>query len=177
MVGELQNSPEIFYTSRNGGHWVFTRHDDIAHGYEAFADFSNRQAITEARPFLLPPDEYDPPLHTDFRLLVARFFTPKAVGELAVKARTLTIELIEKFQHRGECEFIAEFAQMLPIGIFMDMVALPDSDRLMLISVVDDMVRGTTPGDSRAGLPAISTITSPRWSPSAGQTRGATLAA
>jgi hypothetical protein len=37
----------------------------------------------------------------------------------------LTVELIEGFAGKGECEFIGEFAKMLPIVIFLRLVDLP----------------------------------------------------
>jgi cytochrome P450 len=153
--GRLHQEPDIFYTPRNGGHWVLTRYEDIAHAYDAFGDFSNTQKLTESRPFLMPPDEYDPPLHSDFRLLLAPFFTPKATRELGEKARRMTVELIEGFRAKGECEFIGDFAQMLPIGIFMDMVALPHSDRLLLVGLADAMTRGLTPEACAQGFQGL----------------------
>jgi cytochrome P450 len=62
----------------------------------------------------------------------------------------LTIELIEGFKARGECEFISEFAQHLPIAIFMKIVDLPDSDRAMLTHWAEIAMRGET-DEARVG--------------------------
>lgn len=151
---ELHDGPDIFYTPRHGGHWVLTRHDDISHVLETWQSFSSRHQTIPAggTPMQLPPIELDPPLHTDFRRLLAPFFTPKAIGDLEIKARKLTIELIEKFEHKGECDFVAEFALAMPIGIFMGLVDLPESDRLQLIACAELMVRGVDEAERAKGF-------------------------
>ncbi len=149
----LGDAPDIFWTPLNGGHWVFTRHADMDAILSTPADFSSRtQAIPKTeKPFLLPPLEYDPPQHTDYRRLLAPFFAPKAMAELERRAHTLTTSLIDGFIERGECEFISEYALVMPIGIFMGLVDLPDSDRLYLIGCADAMTRGT-PEKKTAGF-------------------------
>ena len=151
---KLHACPDIFYTPRHGGHWVLTRHADIASVLANYTDFSSRHQTVPAagKPIALPPIEYDPPLHTDFRRLLAPFFTPKAIGDLEVKARKLTIDLIASFQSRGECDFVAEFALAMPIGIFLSLVDLPSEDRLFLLDCAEDMVRGSTPDQQMAGF-------------------------
>jgi cytochrome P450 len=78
----LHDGPEIFFTPRHGGHWVTTRHDDIAHVFENWDVFSSQQMTVPkgTHQFPSPPIMYDPPLHTDFRRLLAPFFTPKSAN-------------------------------------------------------------------------------------------------
>lgn len=149
----LGNAPDVFWTPFNGGHWVLTRHADMATVLATPADFSSRtQAVPKTeKPFLLPPLEYDPPAHTDYRRLLAPFFGAKAMGELERRAHALTVSLIDGFIDNGGCEFISEYALVMPIGIFMSMVDLPDSDRLYLIGCADKMVRGS-PEEKTAGF-------------------------
>ena len=52
-----------------------------------------------------------------YRSLFAPALSPKAVAPLGENARALAVELIEGFRVRGECEFVSEFAQHLPIGL------------------------------------------------------------
>lgn len=139
--------PDIFWTPRNGGHWVAARGEDI---YEIFKDaqrFSSRQLVVPRHrnpPSPLPPIMLDPPEQAKYRSLFAPALSPKAVSPLGEGARALAIELIEGFYARGECEFVGEFAQHLPIGIFMRMVDVPTADRDMLLEWADQQVRPTS---------------------------------
>ena len=148
--------PDIFWTPRNGGHWIATRGDDIYHILKDYDHFSSKQLtvpLVEHAP--MAPIFYDPPQHTAYRAIIAPAFTPQAVGDLEAQARSTAISLIEGFKARGECEFVTEFAQHLPIGIFMKLAALPESDREMLLGLADRMVR---PGSAEDKLSAYGAI-------------------
>lgn len=151
---KLHDGPDIFFTPRHGGHWVTTRHDDISHVLENYDSFSSQQMTVPkgTHQFPSPPIMYDPPLHTDFRKLLAPFFTPKSIGNLETKARDLSIDLIEQVASRGSCEFISEISLAMPIGIFLGLVDLPDSDRLELLSYAEKLVRGRTPEEQAEGF-------------------------
>ncbi len=143
----LHDKPEIFWTPRNGGHWVATRGEDIRHILEDYETFSSRFVFVPAardRPPSIPL-EIDPPDHEKYRRLVIPAFTPPAIAALTEEARNLAISLIEGFQDRGECEFMSEFAQQLPMIIFLKMAGLPLEHREMLVSWVSTGVR---PGDA-----------------------------
>ena len=151
---DLLAGPEIFFTPRHGGHWVTTRHDDIAHVLENWETFSSQQMTVPkgTHQFPSPPIMYDPPLHTDFRRLLAPFFTPKSIGELEAKASDLSVRLIEQVVARGSCEFVSELSLAMPIGIFLGLVDLPDADRLELLSYAEKMVRGKTHEEQAEGF-------------------------
>lgn len=141
-----EGRPDIFWTPRNGGHWVVTRGEDM---YGFFADHEHFSSRTLTVPKLehqpLYPIFADPPEHAAYRALIAPAFSPKAVAGLESKARALAIELAEDIAPRRECEFIADFAQHLPIEVFMGIVDLPAEDRTMLLGWADAMVRPDTP--------------------------------
>ncbi|UXJ50145.1 cytochrome P450 [Pseudomonas citronellolis] len=141
---KLHDGPDIFWTPRNGGHWVVTRADDINEvfkDYECFTSSMTNSIPVEKRPFPFPPVHFDPPQHTDYRNLLIPSFVPKAVSDLERKARQLTVDLIESFIDRGECEFYGDFALQMPIGIFLGLVDLPDTDRPYLLELADIVVR------------------------------------
>jgi cytochrome P450 len=147
------NVPEVFWTPRNGGHWVVTRSVEITRILNEYQTFSSR-TIQAPKPVGRPPLkplQVDPPEHIKYRNLLASALSPKAVTVLAETARTMTIDLIEGFKARGECEFIGEFAQHLPIAIFMKIVDLPEEDRIPLTSWSDAAMRGKTQEERDAG--------------------------
>lgn len=139
--------PDIFWTPRNGGHWVITRGEDMYGFFADYEHFSSNKLVVpnHANAIHLYPIHADPPQHTAYRALIAPAFSPKAVAALETKARALAIKLIEELKPRGGCEFIADFAQHLPIEVFMGIVDLPTGDRKMLLGWADSMVRPETP--------------------------------
>jgi cytochrome P450 len=143
----LHDKPEVFWTPRNGGHWVATRGEDIREILTDHETFSSRHVFVPATPDRPPsvPLEIDPPDHEKYRRLIMPAFSPPAVAAWADEARALAVSLIEGFHERGECEFMADFAQQLPMIIFLRMAGLPLEHREMLVSWVSAGVR---PGDS-----------------------------
>src|SRR6476620_329997 len=80
----LQQGPRIFFTPRNGGHWVATRAEDIEAMFLDHATFSSREATIppEGKPVHLPLLEVDPPDHAAWRQLLVPLFSPKAIGAM-----------------------------------------------------------------------------------------------
>jgi len=79
VVRHLRQMPDVFWTPRNGGHWVVTRAADIEYVQKHADPFSMRSISLpdEGRPRVLPI-EMDPPEHTKYRTLINSFFTPRA---------------------------------------------------------------------------------------------------
>lgn len=146
--------PDVFWSPRYGGHWVTARANTTRDVLTRHEDFSSSKLVVirdlnPDPPFA--PLQIDPPDHTLYRNLLMKAFSPQAVSVLGEDARKLAIELIEGFKARGECEFIGDFASHLPIRIFMTMVDLPESDRPELLRIADQLVRGHTVEDHKAG--------------------------
>lgn len=141
---KLHSGPDIVWAPYHGGHWIFTRHEDIDFAQRNHDPFSMRDVTMPAntRPTRLLPLEADPPEHTPFRAILNPWFSPKRIGELKDFTRELAIELIEGFKRRGECEFMADFALILPIAIFMRLTDLPMSDREHLLRLAQMSTRG-----------------------------------
>ena len=67
----------------------------------------------------------DPPDHTTYRALINPWFSPKAVAALEPKAASSRSSLIDELKPRGRCDFVTDFAQHLPIQVFMSIVDVP----------------------------------------------------
>lgn len=160
---KLRNEPDFFWTPHHGGHWVATRFEDIEYMFRNYEEFSSHiQALPkEGVPYVLPPIQLDPPQHTGFRKLLAPFFTPKMIGDLGEKARAITVDLIEGFYFKGQCEFVADFALHMPIGIFMSLVDVPAKDRLPLLEIAEKAVRGKNASDQMEAFAATAAYLAP----------------
>lgn len=137
--------PEVFWTPRQGGHWVLTRGEDI---YRTFANneyFSSEKGLTvpksTAPAIPLYPIYLDPPTHTKYRALLNPWFSPKSVAALEERARVVAKRLVKEIKPRGKCDFVTDFAQHLPIQVFMSIVNVPSADREKLLQWADGMVR------------------------------------
>lgn len=142
LRNQLADKPEIFWTPHNGGHWVITRGEDM------LAILPDPQRFSSAVVFLprqprprFVPLELDPPEHAAYRAVISPGFTPKTIAGWSERARSLAVSLIEGFQGRRRCEFVAEFSQHLPIIVFLNMANLPLEDREMLLRWANTGVR------------------------------------
>lgn len=141
----LQQSglPDIIWTPRNGGHWLPLRGADIHHIFKDWEQFSSRVKSVPKEQYegtVLKPINQDPPEHGKYRALIQPWFSMPAIRKLEDEVRELSVRLIEGFRPSGGCDFVRDFAQHLPIGIFMSMVDLPESDRLPLLHLVDQVI-------------------------------------
>ena len=134
---------DIFWTPRYGGHWVATRAREIEiMQKDDGSTFSHEiTSLPREHAFPLYPLSLDPPRHGHFRRLIMPTFMPRAVAALEEKARAHAVAAIETFVDRRQCEFVGEFAGVLPIAVFLGMVDLPWADREMLVGWTETMVR------------------------------------
>lgn len=143
----LYEGPPVFYTPRNGGHWVISGYAnvfDALHDWESFS--SEEQHIPRpAEPQLQQiPVMMDPPEHTAFRRLIAPLLSPKAVGALEANTRSLARDLIDGFIDRGKCEFVNEFAAPVPVTIFLRLMDLPLENLVEFRKWTDAFFRANT---------------------------------
>jgi cytochrome P450 len=60
---------------------------------------------------------------------------------LTERARAVAIELIETLAPQGHCEFVGDFAKVLPVVVFLGMLDLPEEDRSILLPLADTVIR------------------------------------
>ena len=143
----LQDSglPDIVWTPRNGGHWIVLRGRLVEQVLSDYEKFSNHTVLvpkdTAGEAYRLLPLSLDPPAHAPFRKLLSAGLSPQAVHGVESTIRELAIGLIEGFKANGRCNFTTDFAELLPIRIFMQIVDLPESDTPKLKHLADQFTR------------------------------------
>jgi cytochrome P450 len=148
-ISRLHNGPGIIWaTDASYGRpgWVATRNDLIS---EVFIDHEHFSA---ERPGMiadllgvnlrLNPIEIDPPAHHGFRRILNPFFTPKAVSSLDEPVRQACQQLIGKFEDKGGCEFIGDFAAPFPSYVFLDVMGMPHEKLPDFIKWENALMRG-----------------------------------
>lgn len=132
LIPKLHEGPDIFWGTNifpgPSGGWVLRRQEDLIKIYENTTDFIKKgngeysSMIGESWDVI--PTELDPPKHTAFRRALEPVFSPKNMAALKDKVANRADELIDKFKHKGQVEFIKEFATPYPCTIVLDLLGL-----------------------------------------------------
>lgn len=78
------------------------------------------------------PLQQDGPEHKAFRMAVMKGFASRYVVALEPRVAEIARELIDAVKPRGACDFVAEFAEILPLNIFLSLIDVPLEDRVRL---------------------------------------------
>jgi cytochrome P450 len=150
--------PELFYSPALGGHWVIARAELLAEAWSR-PDLFSAESVSVPKidsPFRLIPNNLDPPEHRPYQQIFTRqMFAPRIIEALSNDFRELTRKRIDDFVGRGRCDFNAEYAQPLPVQIFLQMIGVPHSRRSEFDASVERVFRGTTPEVVFAGITEI----------------------
>jgi cytochrome P450 len=125
----IASSPRVFFTPRNGGHWVVTGRDEafqVAKNTEVFSSRKMALPPLEDEPVQIPIN-LDPPVHASYRMVLNVAFAPKPIAELEDSIRELTNQLIDEVIEEGGCEFVQAVAEPLPVAVFLKMMGIPFS--------------------------------------------------
>lgn len=152
-----RGAPEIFYTPRNGGHWVFLDYADIVEAYRDYSVFSTYQTpVPPIEPFpVVQPQGVDPPEHNTFRRLLAPMFTPIAVRGMTDELQRRAAALIEPIESRDSCDFIGEFADRFPTGTFLYLFGLPEERLDEFLALANTFLRSTDPAKRAENITEI----------------------
>lgn len=133
-----KNVPPIFWTPRQGGHWILAGHSavfDASRDTDMFSNailsFDDIQALVASmpegspKPMIPAPITYDPPHHAVYRSPLQKAFSPKVMAESKDTIRNLAIDLIDAVKDKGRCEFIADVAEPMPVVFFLKIFGLP----------------------------------------------------
>ncbi len=134
----IRSAPSVFWTPRNGGHWMIIGHEAVFNASRDYDKFSSEfvpQSQIKAMLAAMPPGSpqipqplpinIDPPDHTKYRKPLQGAFSPKAMMALKDDIRSLAAELVERIKPKGHAEFMSEVAEPLPVQVFLKMFGLP----------------------------------------------------
>ena len=126
VVGDLEDD-----------YWVLSRHADVWAAARDHETFSSAQGLTvnygeleliglQDNP---PMVMQDPPVHTEFRKLVSRGFTPRQVEVVEPAVREFVVERIERLRAAGGGDIVAELFKPLPSMVVAHYLGVPEADR------------------------------------------------
>jgi len=136
-----------------GPFWAVTGYDDVVTVNRDNATFSSAERLV----FMWDPNiagleqqrllmlNMDPPMHTRYRRLINKGFTPRMVSELESTMRKRTREIIDRVAERGECDFVVDVASELPLQVIADLMGVPQEDRHKLFDWSNRMIGADDP--------------------------------
>src|SRR3954470_10903145 len=105
LFRELRHEAPVFWHERPGerGFWVLTRYPDVVtvnRDWETFSSWRGTALLNDAVEETLEQQRLmmlkkDPPMHTRYRLLVNKGFTPRMVNKLEETMRQRTNDIID----------------------------------------------------------------------------------
>src|SRR5579875_1023368 len=118
-------------------YYVLSRHADVWAAARDHETFSSAQGLTvnygeleliglQDNP---PMVMQDPPVHTQFRKLVSRGFTPRQVEAVEPKVREFVVQRIERLRAAGGGDIVAELFKPLPSMVVAHYLGVPEEDR------------------------------------------------
>ena len=118
-------------------YYVLSRHADVWSAARDHETFSSAQGLTvNYRDLELiglrnnpPMVMQDPPVHTEFRKLVSRGFTPRQVEAVEPTVRDFIVERIEKLRANGGGDIVTELFKPLPSMVVAHYLGVPEEDR------------------------------------------------
>jgi len=116
----------------DAGFWALTRHadvlevsrraDDFCSGDGGTQIFDQPEQLREYRGSII---DMDNPEHARLRKIVSRGFTHQSLGPLRGEIDATAREIIREMPQGGECDFVTEFAALLPLRVISNMLGVP----------------------------------------------------
>jgi cytochrome P450 len=130
----IKEAPPVFWTPRNGGHWMITSFDAVSRAARDPESFSSvlvppeRLAHLPAdmpTPMTAIPANVDPPLHGLYRAPINPSFSVGTMSSLKGQIRHLAADLIERVRPAGQCELLGDITEPLSVQMFLKLYGLP----------------------------------------------------
>ena len=135
------------------GFWAVTRYEDCVTVNRDYERFSS--AVRGTMPFEMPDEDVaqqglmmlnmDPPLHTRYRRLVNKGFTPRMVRELEANIHRVTDAIIDQVIEKGEADFVTDLSAELPLQVIAELLGVPRDDRHRMFEWSNRMVGNEDP--------------------------------
>ncbi|WP_329791959.1 cytochrome P450 [Lentzea sp. DG1S-22] len=135
-------NPVFWHESRWNcpGFWVISRHADVLAAYlDATKLSSARGTVLDV--LMRGGDSAggrmlavtDRPRHRELRNLMLRAFSPRVLGEVALRVQRRADELVDRVTRSGSFDFATEVAEHIPMSTICDLLSIPSADRSDLL--------------------------------------------
>ncbi len=162
---ELRASEPIWWNAQapgtgggfnDGGYWAITKHKDVKEvslRNDVFSSYENcviprfnndiaREDIDLQRVVML---NMDPPQHTRLRRIIARGFTPRAIGRIRDELNERAQNIAKAAAAAGSGDFVEQVACELPLQAIAGLLGVPQEDRDKLFRWSNEMTGNDDP--------------------------------
>jgi len=148
------NDPVFFWEETDGiPFWAITKHEDIVKiGKQPKKFISGPTLVVSHEPPRennFPPTliQLDPPKHHDYRKMISKRFTPRALERFHHDIDEIGREIVDKLvqNDEGECDFVTEISAPLPIAVIAWMLGLPKEDWPLLFDWTNRIIGAQDP--------------------------------
>jgi len=139
------------------GFWVITRHADVCAvgkdartfssdqergGVVGLEDVPGQEEFVGAGKLMLT---MDPPDHTRYRKLVNKGFTPRMIGQLEPRIRSICERIVDDVVERGGCDFVVDVAAEITLQAIAELIGVPVDDRHKIFDWSNRMIGSEDP--------------------------------
>jgi len=141
--------PAYWHEETDGpGFWAITRHEDcvtVNRDAQRFSSYRKGTFLWETPEAQLEEQRLmmvtmDPPLHTRYRRLVNKGFTPRMIGELQQSIHNVADEIIDGICGSGSADFVIDVAAELPLVVLAELLGVPSEDRSKMFDWSNRMI-------------------------------------
>ena len=154
-LAHLRRHDPVHWQDEAGGpgFWAVTKYHDCVTVNRDYERFSS--AARGTMPFEMPDEDIaqqglmmlnmDPPLHTRYRRLVNKGFTPRIVRDLEQSIHDATDAIIDQVIEKGEADFVTDISAELPLQVIAELLGVPADDRHRMFEWSNRMVGNEDP--------------------------------
>jgi cholest-4-en-3-one 26-monooxygenase len=154
-LAHLRRTDPVHWQDEPGGpgYWAVTRYEDCVTVNRDFERFSS--AAKGTMPFEMAEEEIaqqglmmlnmDPPLHTRYRRLVNKGFTPRTVRDLEESIHRAADNIIDGVIESGSADFVTDLSAELPLQVIAELLGVPQEDRHKMFDWSNRMVGNADP--------------------------------
>jgi cholest-4-en-3-one 26-monooxygenase len=155
FLAYLRRQDPVHWQDEPGGpgFWAITRYEDCVTVNRDYERFSS--AAQGTMPFEMGADEIaqqglmmlnmDPPLHTRYRRLVNKGFTPRMVRDLEESIHRCADAIIDDVIETGRADFVTQISAELPLQVIAELLGVPQEDRHRMFEWSNRMVGNEDP--------------------------------
>ncbi|MGA8679795.1 MAG: cytochrome P450 [Acidimicrobiales bacterium] len=155
LFAELRRTSPVFWHEEEAGagFWSVMRYHDLvtvnrdSHMFSSYRGGAlmmdwDEEVLGQQRMMML---NMDPPMHTRYRRLVNKGFTPRMVHELQDRVVERTRHLVSEARDKGEFDFVTDIAAELPLQVIAELMGVPQDDRHKVFDWSNRMVGSNDP--------------------------------